>query len=397
MNAQIATSRYALFIAGIAAALATGARAQSSRYDFVNVADSSGPLGPVGFGTPTLNNTGTVAFRGQFDGPGPAGIFRWDGGRLAVVADTRNGFEQIDYAPPLLNDQGTLAFLAVGADYSGMILTADTSGALRPVVSGFVPIATPFEGQVTQRFPILGGFGIDSTGAVVVHRWVQEEGRGIKEIVRATANGFTTIARTGPGAFYDISNPAVDPSGVVAFNARLTSAGPYGIYVARRGEPALSLPLAETLSPLRDQHLAVNSDGVVATTSSVGIVTFRDGSVTLVADFADGFDQFEYPLVNSRGSVVFRARATGGTFGIFAGRDPIADRIIGVGDSLFGSTVNLVSLGDGALNDRGDVAFRYGLADGRYGVALARLVPEPSALALLAPLAGLAVRRRLSR
>ncbi len=69
--------------------------------------------------------------------------------------------------------------------------------------------------------------------------------------------------------------------------------------------------------------------------------------------------------------------------------DPVADKVIQIGDQLFGSTVQVVghsSLSqDGSfdMNDNGDVAFRYELADGTFGIAVARLIPEPSSLTLI--------------
>jgi hypothetical protein len=73
--------------------------------------------------------------------------------------------------------------------------------------------------------------------------------------------------------------------------------------------------------------------------------------------------------------------------GIFIG--PNAEKVIASGDALFGSTVfalvmsNDLSLTSHSLNDAGQIAFRYVLANGRSGIALATPIPEPSAAALL--------------
>ncbi len=47
------------------------------------------------------------------------------------------------------------------------------------------------------------------------------------------------------------------------------------------------------------------------------------------------------------------------------------------GNLLFGSTVTDVRLSKQALNDAGQLAFSYTLADGRNGIAVANTVPEP--------------------
>jgi hypothetical protein len=67
----------------------------------------------------------------------------------------------------------------------------------------------------------------------------------------------------------------------------------------------------------------------------------------------------------------------------------VADRVIGVGDPLFGSTVVSLELYRQALNDAGQLAFVAGLADGRRVVVrvdnatAGGIVPEPSAAVLV--------------
>ena len=76
----------------------------------------------------------------------------------------------------------------------------------------------------------------------------------------------------------------------------------------------------------------------------------------------------------------------------WAGLRETLDKVIALGDALFGSTVTGLDFLNG-LNDAGDVAFLYHLADGRQGIAVAS-VPEPAGLALLAIGACAALPRR---
>jgi hypothetical protein len=78
--------------------------------------------------------------------------------------------------------------------------------------------------------------------------------------------------------------------------------------------------------------------------------------------------------------VAFLADLDAGGSGIFFGPDPVADRVIGTGVPLDGSTVTARQFGRQGRNDANLVAFSAQLADGRSGVFV---VPEPSALTLL--------------
>jgi hypothetical protein len=73
--------------------------------------------------------------------------------------------------------------------------------------------------------------------------------------------------------------------------------------------------------------------------------------------------------------------------GIFVRRgDGPIEKVIVEGESLFGSTVTGLWLGPFNLDAGGsrNLAFHYNLADGREGVALSYIIPEPTALMLTA-------------
>jgi len=76
--------------------------------------------------------------------------------------------------------------------------------------------------------------------------------------------------------------------------------------------------------------------------------------------------------INNSGDVAF----TGDTLlgeGIFVERTGASHAVpvLQTGDPLFGSTVVGLSNGRFSLNNRGDIAFRFVLADGRSGIAVA--------------------------
>ena len=99
--------------------------------------------------------------------------------------------------------------------------------------------------------------------------------------------------------------------------------------------------------------------------------------------------------LNDRGTIAFWA-SVGETRGIFLGPDPVAHKVIALGDPLFGSTVTELRGNHGDLNDHDQIAFAYRLANNQTGVAVVT-VPEPGAAALLLTAAALAAVRRRRR
>jgi hypothetical protein len=96
--------------------------------------------------------------------------------------------------------------------------------------------------------------------------------------------------------------------------------------------------------------------------------------------------------INEVGKVAFVAG--NGPNGIYTGDNPLLDKVISRGDRLFDSTLSSVQ-SSVDINNRGDIAFQYALANGVYGIAVARVVPEPrSAFLAVVSLAFCARRSR---
>ena len=83
-----------------------------------------------------------------------------------------------------------------------------------------------------------------------------------------------------------------------------------------------------------------------------------------------------------------------GAVGVFTGPDPVADKVIDSGDLMLESVIRFAS--PVALNDAGQIAVIYGLADGTQGIAIATPVLEPIAVSTLAIAAAALVRCRRS-
>ena len=97
-----------------------------------------------------------------------------------------------------------------------------------------------------------------------------------------------------------------------------------------------------------------------------------------IVDASGPFSAFRSPAINDLGTVVFFGFLDAGPSGIFTGPDPVAHRVIATGDPLFGSTVTGLGFFRG-LNERNEVVFSFSLADGRNGIARAKLNPGQGA------------------
>ena len=93
-----------------------------------------------------------------------------------------------------------------------------------------------------------------------------------------------------------------------------------------------------------------------------------DNEVTSLADTDGLFDRFNTLAFNNQGKIVFEAVLDDGTEGIFAGADPVGDRLIAVGDPLSGSQVVGIEFSSEGLNNSGIVSFQAELANGTSGI-----------------------------
>ena len=100
---------------------------------------------------------------------------------------------------------------------------------------------------------------------------------------------------------------------------------------------------------------------------------------------ASPFSDLFTPSINNTGAVAFLAELRNGGEGIFTGPDAVANKVIAIGDPLFGSAVTALRFGGQGLNDAGQITFWATLADNREVIVRADplAVPEPSTLRLL--------------
>ncbi len=364
----------------LSAASATSAGAQS--YTFINVADKTQEF--FSFSPPQLSNNGTLLFSAGLD-TAITGIFtKVPGDSTTTIATLGTEFLQFGGSFASINASGVVAFQGNNqllnpsqGIYSG------TGGPLTPVAQNSV--VYPPSNLEFSEFGTGGVEAINDAGIIAFYAIRHASAGGGSGIFTRSSTGIgpiTTVADSTSGAFQEIStNIAINGGGSVAFRS-LTSAAGRGIFVVAPGGAITTIADDSDGFIGIAEGPSINDDGAVVFLASPflavqAVVTGSGGALTTVADTNGAYQSFQFGFsINNSGTVVFDAILDDTRRGIFTGPDPVADKVILVGDTLFGETVTSLQFYDG-LNDNGDIAFLYGLDNGVDGVALA-VVPEPA-------------------
>jgi hypothetical protein len=382
---------FGLLLAGVVAATSMS-EAQAADYSFINVADS-GQFRLFGEGV-SINNHATVAFTASSAARG-WGVFTGAGGPLTTTVNNNEEFNFFRYAS--INDSGAVAFYGE-FDGSKQRIYSTVGGRLTTIAE---TIHAPFPRQVA--LPV-----INAQGTVAYRVFYHElDPSRLNFEIRAGSGGPSTLIADSSGPLFLTNSTLLhmNDAGTVAF-AALRDGNGIGLFAGNGGP--LTQVVNETAGFAGFNDPSINNNGTLAFTSPRangvwGVFTTSGGPVTTVADSSGPFtDLFgDNAVINDTGTVLFEAGLDAGGFGIFTGPDPVADKVIRIGDPLFDSTVTALGHlihphGTFDLNDNGEIAFRYELANGAYGIAVARVVPEPTSMMLLA--AGLlGVRRPVRR
>jgi hypothetical protein len=338
-------------------------------YTFTDIADTS-PGSPYG-GLPVgkaFNDRGQVAFVADLKSGGEA-IYRTEAdGRLTTIAQT-GGLIRDFYLSPFMNDSSTVSFGADLTDGAQAVFTGSGGDLTR--IADTEP-ASPFS---SIPFPAPR---IDARGAVYFRATLRSGGTGF---FAGDGGPTNTLYLTG-GEF------AVFPSSFAhqvhgqfgSFRATLTS-GPQGVFF---GDGKQTDTIVTSGGTYRDFIGAeCNDPGTVAITADLTaggqvLLAANHGTLTPFVDTTGAYRQIiggGQVSINNGGEIVFGATLKAGGSGLFNGPDPVADRVIAIGDELFGSTVVGLILGSpgtqqNTMNPRGlnnadQILFSANLADGR--------------------------------
>lgn len=384
-----------------------------ANFTFTQLA-TPGDFGYNFFRNPSINNSGNVVFEAfRVDQAPPTGVVSSDGSKPTVLFDAPQGGFGVAYNPSI-SDAGTTAFVAnaLDIDFSTQPPTVGgliSSGVYKIGGSGFQPAAVS---GVNNNLVFLNSADINSSGTVAFAAGFSPAGpngtvtdnRG--GIYTSTNGEIRTIASTFDGKFSsfrpgvdtvinnspfsDFNYPSINEEGTVAFTGFLND-GSSGIFTVDN-EGTLT-DIANSVGELDLFSSAqINNEGQVAFMGELDTgnraVFLGDGEeLKTIADGSGQFGTFfSDPSVNDLGEVAFLANLDGApvenpyqSLGIFTGSDPVADKVIAVGDILAGQQVLYVNVHEEGLNNSGQIAFEAILADGTYTVFRAdpTAVPEP--------------------
>ncbi|WRH65668.1 MAG: PEP-CTERM sorting domain-containing protein [Planktothrix sp. GU0601_MAG3] len=412
--------------------------AQAASFSFTKIADNQNSLlTGYNYWNGAINDQGTVAFYAG-SGGGEGGIFKGQGKKISTIfnQDILADFYPNPYPPDAvqaryfiypsvdINDQNIVAFagrvsLEYGLGNGQAIFIADDKNKIK-MVTGFGPSGR-FEGgalvdlnlnnqnSLTSRI-VAGGAFLSPTDTITLYNNITQSNQS------STTVAIASITNAPTGGLIDLGSPSLNNQGTVAFSALFRD-----IHAEYPLPPITSqlimmqkggFQTVVTNNIKWPSQPVVNDNNEIAFLSSnydlfsgdeieSGIFTFKNGNLTKAVNNQGLFGSFESLDINNKGNIAFSATLDTGTKGIFIGADPVADKVITVGDSLFGSTItNLSFFADKGLNDQGQIAFYAALEDGRTGIFRAdpakKSVPEPtSVLGLLAlGVWGLSSRRK---
>jgi hypothetical protein len=299
----------------------------------------------------SVNDAGLVAFQAALSDRG-SGVFAGDGGEVAeavgpdlVAAVTSH---------PDVNDDGAMSFYGelLGGGQAVFLLRA---GRLETIA------------DTDGRFASIGPLGptMNAAGAVAFRA---DLAQGVSGLFAGDGATVTTVAETGDRLSRFHGLPVIDERGTVVFRAD-RSDGIEGIYAGRDGSVRT---VAETGDLFETFGLfpAANGGGTVAFAATLmdggaGVFTEHEGQITRIVDATGDFDNFRGSLITDGGAVVIIGTPRGGRLGFFSGPDPVADRILALGDPLLGSFVDDFAANPVSVNVSGQLAIRTRLVDGR--------------------------------
>lgn len=327
-------------------------------YQFDIVIDSErDAFDAFGFGCPAMNEAGEIAFPGVLSTTFQSGIFRSAGGAITTIALDNGQFGSLSVSPSI-NNLGDVAFAA--------FLSGGASGIFR----GRGGPLTRIIKTENSQFAFFGfDVSVNDAGVVAFKGELDNFDEGL---FTGSGAAVTTVYLASTSQFQgnDVG-PAINNAGQIAFEEDLDT-GQSGIFLSSGGQITTVALNREPIGGFF-RPPGLNNNGVAGFMAFLrrggneAVFRGNGGPLTRVADSRGLYSTFDFggPSINDGGAMAFASTLDTGEQGIFAGPDPVADRVILAGDSLDGAvTTNFVFCREG-LNNQGQLAFLAFLDDGR--------------------------------
>ena len=390
-------SRMRALAAGAAVLVASIGVAHGTVYNFTKIAETAGPFSSVSNGA--INDHGDVVFWSKLDGTNMSGFHYGNGtgttlGDYTQIADLTTGsWTEFDTLPDINNSRQVVFKVGFGTPnyYQGIFIG----------VGGETQ-----QGDYTEILNMNTDPSINPSSQLRINNAAQVSFTGTNGVYRA--DGASTIRVFGTGRpIGGYQDPGLNNNGVISGVGRIAGTQIDGVFAGSGGESAAA-DYAKIAADGDDVFSSFSSSGPSAINDD-GLVVFRaefpgsyDDSIVVgppgasqlsdyrvvVTEDDNNLDFFGFPSFNNAGTVVFSAinRSEGQYhFGIFTGSDPVADKVLEVGDPLFGSVVDGVNTTVNALNESGSIAITARLQNGNNVIVRADPVPGSSPAGPLLP------------
>ena len=367
--------------------------AMAGSFSFTKIADNQSEFTSISTGA-AINDHGTVAFVATLKDPSQKpctqvlciqALYTSDGVSNTEIINTKPPVSSPGNGPsthysftstPSINNNGTVAI--VEAEFTAS-LYPDQIRRLLLAQGGSLTIRGSSLTN-SQNGSYIEGFVLNQQDEVAYFTITSFRGGPSSSTLvfdRANQPSVKTTSSFSPlvdAPFSYISSFDINNQGELIFAASpKQSLDTPAIFSSKGGEPT---SIVETGA----SALNVNDKGNILLPSRYAIRLFDRSTSTLrtIFDTSSGsFQAFGTSAINNNDNVAFTATLNGGERGIFTGADPVADKVIATGDSMFGSTVtDLNFLGRNGLNNNGQIAFYVKLANGEQAIYRAEPVAE---------------------
>ncbi|MEH2468276.1 DUF7453 family protein [Nostoc sp.] len=325
--------------------------AQAANFTFTSIVNNRDNKDFFSIGGGPINDNGTVAFVASTSSG--QGIFTSNGNGAFTTALKPYPYPTDSYVINglAINNSDTVAF--------GNITSLPPEGLYISKGGNVTRVITPSDGL----FDTIVSSGTFNDSGTLIFRLSKNFDNGAT-IVTGNGEPLTTVVDTsGLFRFFD-QPPAINDANVVAFQATLKD-GRQGVFTIKDGTITT---IADNTSLFSGGFVGVGINNTGTTIFDVflkdgkeGIFTGNGKTITTIADTSSSFSRFLNNSINDNNQVAFSATLRDGaenilSDGIFTGPDPIADKVIAIGDSLLGGTVTNLFF-SGSINNSGQIPF----------------------------------------